>query len=282
MRVAPLLLVASIACVSTGRGKLMEDRIKQLEDQNEQVSKQLEEQRAVVRDRVAKVDDKIAQVQKKLDELNTVSHRTGADLSVNQDKLQEQFARTKGALEEEQHRLETLEASIATLKAETEGKFAAMKGAGALDDYEAKRKVEALKPPTDKTSLFALAQKQEQSGERSVARELYREYVQKWPTDPKSADAHFRLGEIYYGDKRFREAILAYGKAAEDFPRSDKAPDALYRIAESMVQLDLKDDAKAIFEKVLERYPKSSAASKARARIAELSGRSGKKARSSR
>jgi tol-pal system protein YbgF len=270
---ALLLFVSSTACwVSSERGRKMEDRLQRLEDENDRVTKQIEEQRAVIRDRVAKID-------KKIEELNAVAHRTGADLAVNQDKLQEQFAQVKGLLEEDRHRLEQLDATLAAIKTETDGRFAALKGAGALEEYEAKKKLELLKPPSDKAGLLALAQKQEEAGERVVARDLYQEYVKRWPADPRSADANFRIGELFFGDKRYREAILAYAKTAEDFPRSDKAPDALYRIGESMLVLDLKDDAKSAFEKVVERYPKSGAATKAKARLTELSSRTPKRKR---
>ncbi len=271
MRAAPALLLLASACwVPVEQGKRMEARLDRIEQENELASQQFEEQRAAVRERVAKVDQKIAEVQKKLDELNAVSHRTGADLAVNQDKLTEQVRKLQGDLEADRHRLDLLDQSIASQRTDLEGKFAALKGAGALEDYEAKKKAAALKRPADKPAFFALAQSQEQAGEPGVARELYQEYVRKWPTDPRSADAWFRLGELNFGEKRYREAVLAYGKVAQDFPRSDKAPDALFRTAESMVALDLKDDAKGIYEDVVARYPKSDAAKRARARLAEL------------
>ncbi|HYQ81335.1 MAG TPA: tol-pal system protein YbgF [Anaeromyxobacteraceae bacterium] len=271
VRAAALLALAASGCwVPTERGQQMEERIQRLEAENDLNQKQLEEQRAVVRERVAKADAKIAEVQKKIDELNAAAHRTGADLSVNQDRLVEEMRMQKGRLEEAQHRLDLQEQALAALRTDTEGRFAALKGAGALEEYEAKKKAADLKRPTDKASFLALAQKQEQAGERGVARELYEEYVKKWPSDPRAADAWFRLGEIAYGDKRYREAVLAYGKVVQDFPRSDKAPDSLLRSGESMVALGLKDDAKAIFQDVVARFPKTTAAQKARARLAEL------------
>ncbi len=271
VRAAALLALAASACwVPTERGQQMEERIQRLEAENDLNQKQLEEQRAVVRERVATADAKIAEVQKKLDELNAAAHRTGADLSVNQDRLIEEMRMQRGRLEEAQHRLDLQEQALAALRSDTEGRFAALKGAGALEEYEAKKKAADLKRPPDKASFLALAQKQEQAGERGVARELYEEYVKKWPSDPRAADAWFRLGEIAYGDKRYREAVLAYGKVVQDFPRSDKAPDSLLRSGESMVALGLKDDAKAIFQDVVSRFPKTTAAQKARARLAEL------------
>lgn len=272
MRRAPiLLLLASSACwVPIEQGKEMEGRIERLEGENAASGRQLEEQRAVLRERIATVDQKIAEVQKKLDELNATAHRTGADLSVNQDRLQDSLSRLKGLVEETQHRLDELEKAAAALKSDVDGRFAALKGAGALEEWDARRKAGELKRPPDKGAFFALAQKQEQAGEPVVARQLYEDWVKKWPTDPRAADAWFRIGEIRFGEKRYREAILAYGKVAQDFPRSDKAPDSIYRTAESMLALDLKDDAKAILQDLVARHPRTEAARKAKARLAEL------------
>ncbi len=277
---APLLLAASACWVPAERGRQMEARIQRLEDESTLVDKQLEEQRAVVRERVAKADQKIAEVQKKIDELNAAAHRTGADLAVNQDKMQDSLNHLKGQLEEEQHRLAQIDQALASLKSDTDARFAALKGAGALEEYEAKKKAGTLARPADKVAFFALAQKQEQTGERAVARTLYEEYAKKWPADPRAADAWFRVGEINFGEKRYREAVLAYGKVVQDYMRSDKVPDAMYRTAESMVILDLKDDARSIFSDLVARFPKTGAAKKAKARLRELSPKAGTKKKS--
>ena len=264
------LLCASACWVPVERGRQMEGRIERLEGESEISAKQLDEQRAVVRERVAAADAKIAEVQRKLDELNATAHRSGADLAVNQDRLGEEVRRLNGTLEELSHRLELLDRAVAAQKNDTDARFAALRGAGALDEYEGRRKVAELKLPTSPGEFLALAQGQEAKGERALARALYEEFVKKWPSDARAADAHFRLGELWFGDKRWREAILEYGKVAQDFPRSDKAPDALLRTGEAMVALDLKDDARRLFEEVTARYPKSTAAARAKARLAEL------------
>jgi tol-pal system protein YbgF len=271
-RIAFALLLAAAACwVPVDKGRQMDARIQRLEAESAATSQQIEEQRNLVRDRIARVDQKIAEVQKKLDELNATAHRSGADVVANQDRMQESLTRTVGQLEEQQHQLQLTDQRLSQLQSETEARFAALKGAGALEDYEGRKRAETLKRPTEKSEFFALAMQQEQSGERAVARQLYDEYVKKWPTDPRAADAWFRMGEISFGEKRYREAVLAYGKVAQDFPRSDKAPDALFRTGEAMLALDLRDDARAIFQDVVKRYPKTTASKKAGARLAEMS-----------
>jgi tol-pal system protein YbgF len=260
----------------------MEQRISRLEGESQISAKQLDEQRAILRERVAQVDAKVAQVdakiaevQKKIDELNATAHRTGADLAVNQDKLVDEMTRLRGMLEEQAHRLESrieaIDKALAQMRAETDARFAALKGAGALEEFEARKKLDALPRPANKDDFLDLARDQESKGEKAVARVLYEEFVKKWPTDPRAADAHFRLGELWFGERRYRDAILEYGRVAQDFPRSDKAPDALLRTAESMVAIDLKDDARAILADIPKRYPGTTAAQRARARLAELS-----------
>jgi tol-pal system protein YbgF len=270
--VALALLLLLPACVSVGRGREMEARISRLEGDALLASQQLDQQRAVLRERIAEADRKIREVQAKIDELNHVAHKAGADVAVDVQRLNDDVVRLRGTLEEQQHRAEEIDKGLAQLRQDTDGRFAALKGAGALEAFEAKRKLGELKLPAEKGPFLALAQEQEAKGERGVARQLYDEYVKRWPTDPRAADAHFRLGEIAYGEQRWREAILAYGKVAQDFPRSDKAPDAMLRTAEAMVQLDLRDDARALFAEVEKRYPKTTAAAKAKARLAQLAG----------
>jgi tol-pal system protein YbgF len=270
-RAALLLLLPAAACwVPIERGRQMEERIARVEEENRLAVRQLEEQRSVLRDRVAEADRKIAEVQRKIDELNQAARRTGADLGVEVDKIREELSRARGAAEENQHRLQLLDQAVGQLKGDVDGRFAALKGAGALEQYEAHRKMEGLQRPADKGAFLLLAQDQEKAGDKVVARELFEEFVKKWPTDPRAADAWFRVGELHYGSKRYQEAVLAFGKVVEGFPRSDKAPDAMFRTGEAMVQLGLPDDAKAIFAELVKRHPKTTAAQKAKARLAEL------------
>jgi tol-pal system protein YbgF len=267
---APLAIALLGGCVSIEKGRQMEARLQRLEVQNVEQQRKLDEQREVVRERVAKVDQKIAEVQEKIDELNRAARRSGADLGVSVQRLQDELAKSKGELEVEQHRLDQLDKAVAELRTDTEGRFAALKGAGALDTFAARQKLATLQKPDDKNAFFALAQKEDQGGDSGVARELYEEYVRKWPGDARSADAGFRAGQLLFDQKRFRESLLSFGKVAEDFPKSERAPQAMLGAADAMVKLDMKDEARAVLQQLLERYPKSDAARGAKERLQTL------------
>jgi TolA-binding protein len=268
---AAVAAVALVGCfVPIERGRQMEARIQRLEVQGVEQQQQQDEQKAAVRERIEKVDQKLREVQAKIDELNQVSRRSGADLAVNLSRMQDEFARMKGDLEVAQHHLAELDKQVGGLRSDTDARFAAVKGQGAMDAYDARQRIATLQRPDDKAAFFALAQREEEKGDKGVARELWEEYVRRWPNDPRSAEAGFHAGDLLFGQKRYREALLAYGRVAESFPRSDRAPPAMLGAAESMLRLEMRDDATGILKQLVERYPKSDAAAKAKARLSEL------------
>jgi tol-pal system protein YbgF len=268
---AALLALPLAACfVPIEKGRQMEARIQKLEVQNVENERALEEQKQSYRERTERLDQKLKEVQTKIDELNQAAKRSGADLGVTLSRLQEDFARVKGELEVAQHRLGEIDKATTALRADTDARFAALKGQGAMDAYEARQKIAALKKPDDKGAVLGLAQQQEEKGEKGIAREIYEEYVRKWPSDPKAAEAGFRAGEILYAQGRYRDALLSYGRVAESFPRSDRAPGAMLGAGESMLKLEMKEDAASVLGQLVERYPKSDAAARAKALLKEL------------
>lgn len=264
-------LVALAGCfVPLERGRQMELRLDRLEADASDASRRLDDQRVVFKDRIARVDAKLAEVQKKLDELNQSARRSGADLSVGIDKLREELSRLRGDLEVGQHKLAEVELLVEKLRGDTDGRLAALKGSGALDEYEARRKIAALEKPDDRGAVVALGEKEEAAGQRGVALEIYEHVVSRWPADPKAAEAGYRAGRILLSQKRWRDAILALGRVAETHPKSEQAPEAMVGVGEAMTELGMADDAKAILQQVLDKYPKAPAARRAREALNSL------------
>lgn len=268
-RAAPALLaLAATGCwVPLERGRLMEARIQRLEVETREQARTLDD---LVKEKIAQVDRKLKEVQVKLDELNTTARAKGADLGVAVGRLQEELTRVKGDLEAQAHQLGQLDQSVQALSKETDTRLAALKGTGALDEAMARQKLSELPKPDDRAAVLELARKEDASGEKGVARELYLHFVKRWPRDDKADEAGFRAGEILAGQGRWREAVVVFGKVAEDHPKSDRAGPALLQVAEGMVQLDRKEDARAFLEQVIADHPKTEAAAKAKARLNEL------------
>ncbi len=268
----PALLLAASACwVPLERGQVMDSRLDKLEAASDAQAKRIddlqrsiEQQESVVKDRVAAVDKKIA-------ELNQAARRSGADLGVSVSRLQDDLAKAKGDLEVEQHKLGELEQRLADLQQNTDSRFAALRGRGALDEAEAKQLIDGLPKQDDKAAFLSLAQQQEQKNNTGVARAIYDEYVRRFPTDASAPLAAIRSGDLAADQQRWKESFVAYGWVYKNAPRSDVVPDAMLGMATAMLQLDeLKADAPAILKEVVDKYPKSPAAAKAKAKLAEL------------
>jgi len=102
------------------------------------------------------------------------------------------------------------------------------------------------------------------------AREEFKRFLEANPKSKFSENAHFWLGECYFSEKKYDEAILEFDEVIKKFPKGNKVPDALYR--QGMAFLEMKDtmNAKLIFKEVVKRYPKSDQATRARKKLQEL------------
>ncbi len=267
-RLAPALLLLAAGCwVPMERGRQMDARIARLEVETREQARQLDE---TVKLKLGQVDQKLREVQLKLDELNTSARAKGADLGVAVSRLQEDVVRLRGDLDAQVHQLGQLDAAVKAGSKETDARLAALKGTGALDEAMARQKLADLPKPDDQAAVLALAQQQEEAGEKGVARELYLYFVRRWPKADHADEAGLRAGQLLAAMGRWREAVVVLGKVAEDHPRSATAATALLLVADGMVQLDRKDDARAFLQQVIAEHPKTEAAAKARARLAEL------------
>jgi tol-pal system protein YbgF len=265
---ATALLLAVTGCwVPLEKGRQLESRVQRLEVETREQVQELDTQ---IREKIALVDRKLREVQVKLDELNTVSRAKGADLGVAVSKLGEELVRVKGELEAQAHNLALVQQQVAEAGKETETRLASLRGTGALDEAMARQKIAELARPDDRAAVLALGQQVEAGGDKGVAREIYLHYVKRWPRDEKAPEATFHAGQLLAQQGKWREAVVVFGKVAEDYPKSERATEALLQVAEGLVQLDRKEDAKAVFEQLVAEHPKSEAGKKAKARLAEL------------
>src|SRR5580704_13846537 len=105
-----LFVVASLgwlaACVTSGHGDIIDQRLAALEADSKDQRDALEAQRQQLEAQLPKLDAKLKEVSEALDRLNQATHRSGADVSVRLDELEEHIQSLRGALEETQHRID--------------------------------------------------------------------------------------------------------------------------------------------------------------------------------
>ena len=251
MRVGRSLLslgfVALTACFySSEAGKGLEARVDKLDkdlraEQKAQAEK-LDQQ-------LPRIDQKIAEVTKALDSLDQASRRSGADTSVQLQKVIEDLAQLRGQVEAYTHSLDQLQDRAA-----------------AAD----KKPADDVPRPTDKKEFFALAQSKAKAGDIPTARTLYLEFTRKWPKDDLAGDAHFALAESYYAQDSCPDALPEYGQLIKNFGKSKSVPLAYVRSGDCFARLKNPEAAKLAYEQVVKDYPKSSEAKMAQKGLSSL------------
>ena len=98
----------------------------------------------------------------------------------------------------------------------------------------------------------------------------FRSFVATYPNSGLASNAQYWLGEAYYVNREYQNAIAAFQKVTTDWPDSRKAPDALVKIGFTQSAMGRNGDAKVTLEDVVRRYPGTDAAQLATERLKRL------------
>ncbi len=129
----------------------------------------------------------------------------------------------------------------------------------------------ARKPPSsDAEGLYDKAFQLFRGGKFEAARAEFSSYLERYPKTDLADNAQFWLGECYYSEKRYREAIGAYEKTIKDYPKSDKVSSALLKQGMAFLELGDKTAGKILLKKVVKGYPNSNQAKIARSKLARI------------
>ena len=257
-----LLLVAVLggaACVTTAQegeqmrqdiGALRTELKKEIDTASEERQKLSEEQAA-----------KAKALQDALDTLNRAARKSGADLSVDLEKAQNDVTALRGQLEVLQHRLEAVEKL-------SQDQQKALEAANQVLSKQQKD-ADRAEHPSDRMGIYTLARQKLDANQLPRARELLQDFLARYPKDELSPNAQYWLGETYYAEKKWNDAIVEFQKVLKEFKSSDKVPDALLKIGMAFEAQGDCQNATLFFEEVTQGHRNSPAAKTAREKAAK-------------
>ncbi len=144
---------------------------------------------------------------------------------------------------------------------------------------ESSEKAPEVKKPEDSgpAAIYESAYASFKGKKYKEARDRFNTLIAKYPGDGLVGNAHFWIGESYFAEKDFENAILSYETLIKGYPRNEKIPAALYKQGLSFVELGDKKTALVIFDRIIEKYPDSREASMAKTKKAEIDKKPAKK-----
>ena len=200
-------------------------------------------------------------LQDALDALNRAGRKSGADLAVDLEKAQNDVTALRGQIEVLQHRIEALEKlSQDQQKAlETANQVVAQR----------QKELDKAEHPADRMGIYTLARQKLEANQLARARELLQDFLARYPKDELAPNAQYWLGETWYAEKKWNDAIVEFQKVLKEYKGSDKVPDALLKIGMSFRAQGDCQNATLFFEEVIQGHRTSPAAKTAREKVAE-------------
>ncbi len=217
----------------------------------------------------APVEERLDKLEQQLVEIRLIRENL-AEQTAAVSRLETEVAGLKGLVEELKHKLEQADRSeeLAKRIARLEAQLASAPPSAPAEGQTATSSKMA-KPPTE-DEAFQQAKELFKKGQMEQARQALEKFIVQFPASNMVPAAKFWIGETYYYQKRFEEAILEYQKVIQDHPKAEKVPSALLKQAFTFAELGDTTSARLILQRLIEEYPETQQATIAKKKLAVL------------
>jgi TolA-binding protein len=249
LALAALISAAGVpACVTNSEGQKMRADIVDLKAKLDQIEK---------RDKEYK--EQVVRLRTVLDQATKLLTRNSADVGAKAAKAEQDIAALQGQIAELSHTAEQQNRQTIDQQNRLETRLAA------LEQTQSKI-VDKVAPtmPDDKDQLWQQAAQRLASGQRDDGRRFYRVFIQRFPQDPRAAQAYLAIGMSFVQEGKHPNAAAEFQKILTVYPSAPEVPEAMWQLSLAFVQLHFCTDARSLLGDLMKRYPKSPRANDAR------------------
>lgn len=202
-------------------------------------------------------------------------------------QIQQEVSMLRGLLEEQEHRLKTLEKDqldryqdidrrLSTLSAGSSAPQGANGSAAtglppitpaATEQSGTSAPPSGQSEPADperEKLLYEAAFEQVRLRDFEKAEMAFNAFLRRYPQSDFAGNAQYWLGEVYLAQSNHTAAGQAFAKVLSQYPGHRKEADALYKLADVERRLGNNDKAAQLYQEVLSKHPNASAAQLAR------------------
>ncbi len=212
--------------------------------------------------------------------------KTEADMQVKLQDLSSQIDELQAKLEDTNYRLAQLSQQIAATNQELKT-FRSMPslppatvpegtgGVGGDPQPPAQTPPQQQQNPgagsgADPQTLYNSAYNDYLKGSYDIALREFQEYLDNFPATDLADNATYWIGECYYRQRRFRQAVDQFDAVLKRYPRSDKVAAATLKKGYAHLELGERSQGVVQLRHVIRQYPTSDEANLARQRLREI------------
>ncbi|WP_137820242.1 MULTISPECIES: tol-pal system protein YbgF [unclassified Pseudomonas] len=199
------------------------------------------------------------------------------ELFMQLQQLQEEVARLRGMVEEQQNEIQRLKQEGLERYQDLDRRLAGgATGAPAPQDSAATGVIDAGGAPTQPAAQAAASNEPGDPAKEKLyydaafdlikakdfdkASQAFSAFLRKYPSSQYAGNAQYWLGEVNLAKGDLQGAGQAFAKVSQLYPSHPKVPDSLYKLADVEQRLGHADKAKGILQQVIAQFPGSSAA----------------------
>jgi TolA-binding protein len=232
----------------------------------QQARKGLDEQKAALTEQMQEAAQQIEEVSSALADLRRAARMTDADFGVQIERLIRELQELRGTIELTEYRLGKIEGRL-----DGEDSISARLESLEKSETVGSSRVPASAEPKDKKQLLLHARTLAKDRKIAEARGVYRDVIKRWPDEQGTTDeAYYRLGDLYFAEKKHRSALQEFIKVAEKFASGRFVDDALYKIGLCSMEIGNLEDAQIFFNEIIRNHKKSPLVRGARTKLAEV------------
>jgi tol-pal system protein YbgF len=199
-----------------------------------------------------------ARMNDKLEKQSVTVGQPVAVISAKVDQMGNDFAGMKDTLSDVVSRMGKLEQRLVDLN-NTIRTIQAPPPAPTPTSPTAGSGVPAMPPDT----LYETAFRDKMGGRTDMALKGFNDYVQSYGDTDKAPSAQFWIGQIFFEQRDFPNAIKAFDQVLERWPPNNKTPEAMLKKGQALVLMDKRTDGATEFRQILTKFPRSEIAPKA-------------------
>lgn len=236
----------------------------------------LQEQTAMLRAQLTELRDVLKAVGAKIDEQSGASRKAFADQKLLVDTISNDLRVVREKVDDNNVRVSSLSQELEALRmAMPQGGGMAPVGgdptAGGAPPVGAPGQPAGGVPPSvSPQRLYDTAWGDYVGAQYNLAISGFENYVRTFPKSELAGDAQYYIGESYYQQGMYKEAVTAYDRGIADYPASKKIPDMYYKRGMALNALGQVDRARESWEYALKNFPNSDAGRMARQALDRL------------
>jgi len=205
--------------------------------------------------------------------------KTEADMQVKLQDLSSQIDELQAKLEDTNYRLAQLSQQIAATNQElktfqSQPPATGPQGTVGGDPQPSQTPPQQQNPGAgsgaNPQTLYNSAYNDYLKGSYDLALREFQEYLDNFPATDLADNATYWIGECYYRQRRFRQAVDQFDAVLERYPRSDKVAAATLKKGYAHLELGERSQGVVQLRHVIRQYPTSDEANLARQRLREI------------